>query len=206
MIYFANPSTQPIRDEMLAGRICIIKTPNSTRDSQQVNNTPWIADNGAFSDRFDEPVWWAWLQKQPTALCYFAVAPDVYADAKATLNRSTPWLPRIRSLGYPAAFVAQDGSDEHPPPWDDLDVLFIGGTTAFKLGPVARQLITEARAKGKWVHCGRINSERRYKAMASLGCHSCDGTYLVFGPDINLPKLLGWLHRYHAQLPLFEVT
>jgi hypothetical protein len=29
--------------------------------------------------------------------------------------------------------------------------------------------------------------------LASWGCDSVDGTYLTFGPRINLPKLLRWL-------------
>ena len=30
-----------------------------------------------------------------------------------------------------------------------------------------------------------------------------DGTYLAFGPDVNLPRLLGWLGSVHGQMTLF---
>jgi hypothetical protein len=34
---------------------------------------------------------------------------------------------------------------------------------------------------------------RRLRYATSIGCHSADGTFLAFGPDRNLPRLLGWL-------------
>jgi hypothetical protein len=40
---------------------------------------------------------------------------------------------------------------------------------------------------------GHINSLRRLRYAASIGCHSADGTCLAFGPDRQLPRLLGWL-------------
>lgn len=159
----------------------------------------WCADNGCFGKGFPgEDAWLAWLDSftpEQRARCLFATAPDVVADAAGTLERSRPWLPKIRELGYPAAFVAQDGLENMPVPWDEFDALFIGGSTEWKLGPHAARLAREAKARGKWVHCGRVNSERRLRYCAAIGCDSVDGTYLVFGPDQNLPKLKRWLDR-----------
>lgn len=76
--------------------------------------------------------------------------------------------------------------------WDELDALFIGGTTAWKLGRHARTLVREAKLRGKHVHMGRVNSGARWRYAEHIGCDSVDGTYLVFGPDENLPKLLAW--------------
>lgn len=42
-----------------------------------------------------------------------------------------------------------------------FDVLFLGGSTAWKLGSAARRLTTEAKARGKQVHMGRVNSLKR---------------------------------------------
>jgi hypothetical protein len=128
----------------------------------------------------------------------------VVADAPATLARSRPWLPRIRALGYPAALVAQDGQESLPVPWDEFDVLFIGGSTAWKLGPQARRLLAEAKAHGKHVHMGRVNSERRYEYARAIGCDSADGTYLTYGPDKNLPQLLAWLRG--AQQTILDLS
>ena len=38
-----------------------------------------------------------------------------------------------------------------------------------------------------------VNSLRRLRYAHSIGCRSADGTCLAFGPDLHLPRLLGWL-------------
>jgi hypothetical protein len=122
------------------------------------------------------------------------VAPDVVADAAATITRSLPWLAKIRALGLPAAFVAQDGQEDLLVPWDQFDVLFIGGSTEWKLGSHSAAIASEARRRGKRVHMGRVNSHRRLiTAALSHFCDSADGTYVAFGPDVNLPKVEAWL-------------
>lgn len=206
MLYFANPCTPEVVDVMVSGRLAFIDTPRqrNTKAAVAVHavGAAWCADNGAFGTvGFDEQKWWAWLVKNaPWAdSCAFATAPDVVGDAAATLERSVPWLQPIRGLGYPAALVAQDGLEDLTVPWDDFDVLFIGGSTEWKLGPQARDLAAQAKARGKWVHMGRVNSERRFVYARAIGCDSVDGTYLRFGPTTNLPKLLGWLDRAAGQ-------
>lgn len=157
----------------------------------------WAADNGCYSqgDTFDLAAYLAWLARVPhPASMLFATAPDVVADHAASWARSRDVLPRIRALGMPAAFVAQDGMEDDPHiDWAAFDTLFIGGSDAWKLGAAARALVDEARNRGKWVHMGRVNSRIRLAYAQATGCHSADGTYLAFGPDINLPKLLRWL-------------
>ena len=203
MRYFANPCGQKVIDAMRSGLIDYIDTP--AQGNKRPEGVPWCADNGAFSDRFDEDKWWRFLEANAYAAadCLFAVAPDVVGDAEATLERSLPWLPKIRALGYPVALVAQDGWEGLPEiPWDDFDCLFIGGTTGWKLGPWARRAVADAKAEGKWVHMGRVNSERRWRYADAIGVDSCDGTFLTFGPDTNLPKLLAWT-RNNDQESLF---
>lgn len=154
---------------------------------------PWAADNGRFASPQDytDAGYLAFLEKMlPHAdRCLFATAPDVVGDAKATLELSLPLLPRIRALGYPAALVAQDGLTADQVPWDEIDALFIGGTTTWKLSEVAYGLIAEAKRRGKWTHMGRVNSWQRFRAAAAVGCDSADGTYLRFDPT---QKRLGW--------------
>lgn len=205
MIYFANPSTASIRDAIREGEIGHISTPNSTRASQWVNGASWCADNGCFSNRFDEARWFDWLvaHSDRADTCRFAVAPDVVGDAAATLERSRPWLPKIRALRYPVAFVAQDGIEKTDVPWDQFDCLFIGGSTEWKLGPIARDYAGQAKARGKWVHMGRVNSLRRYRYAEAIGCDSVDGTFLTFGPDKRLPELLGWIRELNQRPALF---
>lgn len=193
MLYFANPSTPRVVDAMREGRLGFIDTP--AQGNARPAGVAWCADNGCFGKGYPgDDAWFAWLRRNSTdaPTCLFAVAPDVVGDAAETLARSLPWLPRIRALGYPAALVAQNGLESLPVPWDEFDVLFIGGDTEWKLGRHARQLAREAKRRGKRVHMGRVNSARRWRYAEHIGCDSVDGTYLVFGPDANLPKLLSW--------------
>jgi hypothetical protein len=164
----------------------------------------WALDNGAYSDRFDEANWWRYAQANAgDPGCLFAVAPDVVGDALATLARSGLWITPLRELGYRVAYVAQNGIEETGVPWHALDVLFVGGTTGFKLGAYVRdELIPEARDRGVWVHVGRVNSERRWRYFTALGVDSCDGTILTRGPDVNLRRVEAWLRGDH-QLTLW---
>lgn len=202
MFYFTNPCSPVVIGHMLRGDLGFIDTPG--QQNIRPPGVAWCADNGAFSDRFDPVKWWGFLVRHAhdASTCAFATAPDVVGDAAATLTRSAPWLPRIRALGYPAALVAQDGLEELPIPWETFDSLFIGGTTEWKLGPHARTIAAEAKSRGKWLHMGRVNSERRFRYARAIGCDSADGTFLTFGPDTNLPALLAWL-RGNDQLELF---
>jgi len=203
VLFFANPCGLAVRDAMRDGRLGYIDTP--AQGNRRPEGVEWCADNGCFGKGYPgDEKWLAWLKKNAHAAadCLFATAPDVVGDAAATLTRSAPFLPLIREMGYPAALVAQDGLEDLDIPWDEFDVLFIGGSTEWKLGPAARDLIRQAKARGKWVHMGRVNSQRRYRYAHEIGCDSVDGTYLTFGPDINLPKLLTW-SRIEDQQPLF---
>lgn len=187
---------------MQAGVIDCIVTP---AQGNRIPEGAWIcADNGCFGKGYPgDEKWWAWVQALPRERVRFVVAPDVVGDAAATLERSAPWLAKIRSLGLPAAFVAQDGLESLPVPWDEFDTLFIGGSTEWKLSEHAINLTREAKARGKWVHMGRVNSLSRMKRAWFSGCDSADGTFIAFGPDVNLPKVLGWI-RSLAQPTLWD--
>jgi hypothetical protein len=158
----------------------------------------WGADNGCFnpkvSARFKADEYLAWLASRPGRdSCLFASAPDVFANARATLERSLPVLPGIRALGFRAAFVGQDGMGFLNIPWNEFDVFFVGGTTSWKLGTAAQRLCCEARARGKWIHVGRVNSEKRLVHCAEkLEADSVDGTFVRFAPDVNVARLQGW--------------
>jgi hypothetical protein len=164
---------------------------------------PWAADNGRYAapHEYTDAGYLGWLAKHAAAAdrCLFATAPDVVGDAAATLALSAPMYGHIRALGYRVALVAQDGLEHLHVPWAEIDALFIGGTTAWKLGEAAHQLAAQARALGKHVHMGRVNSLRRLRLARDMGCDSVDGTYLAFGPDINARRLAGWQALLAAQ-------
>jgi hypothetical protein len=192
---------------MAKGLIGMIATPAA--GNAVPDGVDWCADNGVFGGAYPgDAAYLAWLadRQHLTTRAAFAVAPDVVGDAAATLARSVPLLPAIRGLGFRAALAAQNGLEHLTVPWDDFDVLFLGGDTAWKLGPHARALTAEALNNGKRVHMGRVNSGQRLRYAHAIGCHSADGTYLAFGPDRNLPQLLAWLRHINNQPGLWEVA
>ncbi|MDQ1033551.1 hypothetical protein QF035_011220 [Streptomyces umbrinus] len=206
MLYLATPSGADVRAAMQAGLLACMTTP------AQGNVIPpgalYACDNGKFGKGWPGTgLWSAWLKatvdRYGPDRCLWAVAPDVPMDAAATLAKSVPWLARIRTLGIPVAFAAQDGSEHGLIPWGSFDVLFLAGTTAWKTGPAAHGLALEARERGLAVHMGRVNSRRRLRIAQAFGCASCDGTYLAFGPDTNLPRLLAWMNELRAIPTLF---
>jgi hypothetical protein len=201
--YFATASTQRVRDVMRQGLLGQIVTPAAGNRLEP--GVEWIGDNSVFGGKYPgDSAYLDWLDTHTEAAeyCRFVVAPDVVCDAAATFERSAPMLDPIRSIGYPVAYVAQNGATPTNLPWGRFDALFLGGDTAWKLGREARDLVAEARDRGVWTHMGRVNSRQRLVYAAVIGCDSVDGTYLAYGPDTNLPKLLGWL-RHIDQPALF---
>ena len=147
---------------------------------------PWAADNGRFSapHNYTDARYLAWLDKLAPYRdrCLFATAPDVLGDGVATLALSTPMPAPIRAAGYRVALVAQDGREEMPLDWGAFDALFVGGTDPWRHSDGLRRLVAEAKARGKWVHMGRVNSLRRMRYAESIGCDSADGTVLKHDP------------------------
>jgi hypothetical protein len=150
----------------------------------------------------------------------FVVAPDRIGDWQGTIERSKPFFAEIRKRGFPVAFAAQDGIEDHLDeiPWDEFDVLFIGGSTPWKMGfdpngqyenhsrPKDDELrkagmlrnhvsmIKEAKRRGKKIHMGRVNSFKRME-MANYGMNvnTVDGNYIGVAPDKNLKDVIKWL-------------
>lgn len=136
----------------------------------------WAADNDAYSG-FNENAYRKMLDNiagMPRLL--WVTAPDVVADATATLKQYEQWQPCLDDMGFPVAFVAQDGLRDTDVPWDNLDCLFVGGSTEYKLGVDAARLVKNAKQRNKWVHMGRVNSNRRIRYAQALGCDSIDGS------------------------------
>lgn len=171
----------------------------------------WAADNGCFKARWTEDRWIDWLAQVPLGRgLLFAVAPDVYPDASASLARGLEFAPILRDMGFPVAIVAQDGAEGFFWPWEEFDCLFVGGERRsrareeWKLGAAAEGLVREARSRGLWVHMGRVNSWRRLVRAIEMGCNSADGTALKYKPVREGLNLREWSTRpeYEPQLPL----
>lgn len=161
-------------------------------------------DNGAFSG-FDAEAFRRLLRRvagQPGLL--WVVCPDVVGDAAATIHEFSAWAPELRTLGVPIAFVAQDGQEKLPCPWEDFDALFVGGSTAWKESASAADLVQAAKSRGKWVHMGRVNSRRRLAFAIEIGCDSVDGSSLSKFGDKYIHKFIAWAKQLEQQplLPL----
>lgn len=218
--YYATASTPQIRQAMRLDLLGQIITPAAGNRLEPW--VEWVADNGIYSRAYPgDTAYLAWLAGRAAyrSRCRFAVAPDVVADHATTLARSLPVLPRIRAVVGRVALCAQNGATPTNLPWDDIDAVFLAGIvecapcgyvpplaalpqrlcpaghalTEWKVGEVAAQVTAEAKRRGKWVHMGRVNSLDRLTRAIEMGCDSADGTYLAFGPDTNLPRLLAWL-------------
>lgn len=165
-----------------------------------VAGLPWAGDNCAFTS-FDAARFSGWLDAMLPyrRTCLFVAVPDVVGDAAATLARYVTWAEAL--AGWPRAYVAQDGAEQHEIP-ASAAALFVGGTTQWKCGPGAVQLIRRAQAMGLHIHIGRVNWRRRYNLFRVLkGSEefTCDGTRTRFdGRDRTLAAWAG----YEQQPPL----
>lgn len=199
-------------------RFGMLAQPGNALHRQSKLYDSWAVDNGAFGKAQQGHTWndndtaeyLAYLAKvraeTDCSNALFATAPDVltFVDGAPIGNAAKTWaqsreiFPLIRQLGFKAALVAQDGILQTSPmcfEWDEFDVLFLGGSDIFKLGYAGKLIAGMARARGKWVHMGRVNSEKRFRIAQRIGCHSADGTYVRFGPKPNVPKVMGWLRE-----------
>lgn len=173
----------------------------------------WGGDNGAFTTAAGgfSPVRFRKMLAQPTLKkyadrCLFVVAPDklvvladgtVIGDAQGTLDQFPAWAAEIKAAGFPVALVAQDGLENllDSVPWDLVDVLFLGGSTEWKLGAGAAACVAEAKRRGKRTHMGRVNSYKRLALAQSWGVDTADGTFLKFGMTQNIPRMLTWFDK-----------
>lgn len=136
---------------------------------------PWAIDNGAFAG-FSEEAFISRLNRQAhdKQNCKFVTAPDVVASARRTLELFARWHARLG--GWPVALAMQDGQEDLPIPWDDIQAIFVGGSTSWKMSQHAVHCIRAAQALGKWVHVGRINDPARFEYFEKLNVDSCDGS------------------------------
>ena len=165
-----------------------------------IDGRMWACDNEAFTRKFDPVRFFSFLVRlQPyRSTCLFVSVPDKVGNALRTLDlwRVGLWA-QIEAMGFPVAFVAQDGQELFPfPPADQWNVLFIGGTTAWKMSADADSCIHRAQALGKRVHVGRVNSQKRMAHFALIGADTCDGTGPTFQPD-NYRRLLSESFQQH---------
>lgn len=147
----------------------------TTRRLLQDASRPWAMDNGAFGS-FSAATFTTMLEREARRRneCLFVTVPDIVGSARRTLEVFDRWKARLG--GWRLALVCQDGQEDFPIPWDEIDAVFIGGSTQWKCGPHAAHIVRTAKILDKWVHAGRVNTPLRFRHFEELGADSCDGT------------------------------
>jgi hypothetical protein len=153
---------------------------------------PYALDNGAYgcwqrNVEFDPAPWMKlldWAARSGTQPVWAAV-PDVMMLRDRTIESWHQYRGEVVARGFRPAFVCQDGMTFDDVP-DDECMLFIGGSTQFKLAAVQPWC---ARFPGR-VHVGRVSGPDRLAMCERAGAVSVDGS--------------GWFHRkQRAQLRSF---
>jgi hypothetical protein len=176
----------------------------NTMESLLSTGLPIAADNDCFQG-LNRAQYLAMLRKLKPHRdrVLWVTAPDLVGNAARTFARWQLWYPSLRYLGLRTAYVAQDGSEDLPPPWDELDCLFIGGSTIWKEGPHAARLICEAKDREKWVHVGRVNTLRRWRLFSALDIDSFDGTSFSRFSNKYIPPMLEHIkYKQHGMLDM----
>ena len=101
----------------------------------------------------------------------WALVPDVVADWEATKAEWKAWRPKVESYGWPLAVAVQDGATVADVRAMSPQVVFVGGSTRWKVKTAAMWCAEFAR-----VHVARVNTPRRAWACYKLGVESVDGT------------------------------
>jgi hypothetical protein len=180
-------------------RVGMLFTPANRNSAVLARGRRYAIDNGAYVG-FNPSAFLKLLARFiGVPGCLFVACPDVVGDWAATQENFQVWAPLIRSLGFPVALVAQDGLTSDNVPWLDIDALFVGGTTQFKLSADVDVLLGEAEARGKWRHIGRVNTKRRMRHFRDR-CDSFDGSCFSRWPK-RIKQALAWLDE-HRQQPM----
>lgn len=165
----------------------------------------WASDCDAFHGKFDQERFIKHLKRlRPyQSTCLFAVAPDVFGDARATLKAFGYWGPWLRDQGLTPAYVCHVGSEKLAFP-EGVGSIFLGSPDTWR-GQHLMTLTHRAKAQNLHVHVGRVNSARRLRDCAAAGVDSADGTYLSFaGVERGVNDVQRWLSGANAQDALFS--
>jgi hypothetical protein len=137
-----------------------LRTPLTQYSTDTLGHIHYGLDNGAFT-RFDPNTFERMaIKAKDDPLCDWIVMPDVVGDAYSTGALFDHWVQRL-DLDEKRAYVLQDGATLGMVPWGQIECLFVGGTDAFRDSSRCWEIVLEAKAQGKTIHIGRVNTPRR---------------------------------------------
>lgn len=192
IVYYLTGTTKHSLPDLF-GFMLTPKKGLTTLSEDPTNKRVWAVDNGAFSGKFNEKLFFNFLERMLPYQdrCLFCACPDVMLDPIKTYEQFIKYSERIKDLGYPVAFIAQDGQENLSFP-EDFDWLFIGGSTEWKMSQSATDCIIKANSIGKKIHIGRVNSYKRLKHFQPYGIKSVDGNKLKYAPDAETKRIISW--------------
>lgn len=183
--------------------------PSITNSKARILSTglPIACDNDCFRKGWTQEKYQAmldaWLPEGPI----FVTVPDHVGGGVDTAGLFD-WYAGVLDDAegeVPLAVVAQDGMEDVydlDGILDSASALFIGGTTEYKLSRAAADLAREAKARGLWLHMGRVNGLKRIRYAAELGCDSVDGSgYSKFAWQ-KLPQALDYVAAITREMGL----
>lgn len=187
LLLMVSGATATVRRWKQVGEL-IVPGAGSAPDSLKLIPGMWAMDNGAYSG-FDVAMFMRMLKRFGGQKgCRFVACPDVVGDAAATLDLWPFWSSVIRGVGFVPALVLQDGMLTSEVPWRELGAVFVGGHMPWKFGTQASDLVAYAKARGLWVHVGRVNSRKRIYEAARMGADSFDGGQYSMFADRRIPE------------------
>lgn len=202
MILFVSGATKTIEKYRGNPYLGCFLTPRTGNSENSRRNCLWAADNAAFSN-FNEHSFIKMLERIKGSDCKFVACPDKVCDGQETIKLFYEWQSIIRKYNLPVALVIQNGMKLSDIPFNMIDAIFIGGDNEFKLGPDAREITEQAKLLGKWIHMGRVNTNKRLKYAFEIGCDSVDGSGYSMFPEIMIPRALKFLDQIHSQVSLW---
>lgn len=155
----------------------------------------FMLDNGCFSGKFE---FIQWLRNIEAACefydqCIGVILPDaVILDSKGnfvkgdwlgTLHQFYAYIHILEEYGMPAAYALQDDHPIEKVPFDDIQCLFIAGSTVYKESAQAKEIGLEAKRRGIHVHVGRVSSIRRMEICDYAD--TFDGTTFRWQPAVK---------------------
>lgn len=161
----------------IGGEVGQLLTP-LTRYKLRNPSGKWAIDNGGFK-AVDVNGLLSLMKREEhhRENCLFVAVPDIVGSAQRTLELFHHFRPVFK--GWRVALVCQDGQELLPIPWDQIDAVFIGGSTNWKCSQHVVQIIKTAKILGKHTHAGRVNDPSRWDHFEQLGVDTADGTGLA---------------------------
>lgn len=180
---------------MFPDRLAHLNTPDNQKEPAR--NASWALDNGVFgaftaNREWSEEPFYSYLDRYSIWKPIWAVVPDAVGNRDKTLAMWSDHWHAVAAFGVPLAFAAQDGMTPADVP-SNADVVFVGGTTAWKWRTLRQWTSAFPR-----VHVGRVNSRRLLDQAEEAGAESCDGTGWFRDPT-RTAELEAWLRAEKTQ-------